>query len=49
MFTNTGFPALIGFDLPGLPAASAPSRVIVTALLDDTPPSDWMRILHRQA
>lgn len=49
MSTSTGFPALIGFDLPGLPAGSAPSRVIVTALLDDTPPSDWMRILHRQA
>lgn len=49
MSTSTGFPALIGFHLPGLPAGSAPSRVIVTALLDDTPPSDWMRILHRQA
>ena len=49
MSISTGFPALIGFDLPGLPAGSAPSRVIVTALLDDTPPSDWMRILHRQA
>lgn len=49
MSTSTGFPALIGFDLPGLPVGSAPSRAIVTALLDEAPPSDWMRILHRQA
>jgi GAF domain-containing protein len=49
MSTSTGFPTLIGFDLPGLPVGSAPSRVIVTALLDETRPSDWMRILHRQA
>lgn len=49
MSISTGFPALIGFDLPGLQDGPGASRVIVTALLDDTPPNDWMRILHRLA
>jgi hypothetical protein len=49
MSTSAGFPALIGFDLPGHQEGAGAPRVIVTALLDDTPPNDWMRILHRQA
>ncbi|MGZ0119461.1 GAF domain-containing protein [Stenotrophomonas rhizophila] len=49
MSTRPGFPALIGFDLPGPQAGTAPQRVIVTALLDDTPRNDWMRMLHRLA
>jgi len=49
MSTSPGFPALIGFDLPGPQDGPAAQRVIVTALLDDTPRNDWMRMLHRLA
>lgn len=49
MSASTGFPALIGFDLPGPQDRGGTRRVIVTALLDDAPPDDWMRMLHRLA
>jgi len=49
MSSSPGFPALIGFDLPGPQAGTRSQRVIVTALLDDTPRADWLRILHRLA
>jgi len=40
---------VVGFDLPGLQDGPAPSRVIVSALLDTTPGDDWMRVLDRMA
>lgn len=49
MHTGSGFPAIIGFDLPGAQQGPGPARVIVTALLDKTPPEDWIRVLHREA
>jgi len=49
MSSSPGFPALIGFDLPGPQEGATSPRVIVTALLDDAPRNDWMRILHRLA
>lgn len=49
MHTGSGFPSVVGFDLPGLQDGPAPSRVIVSALLDTTPGDDWMRVLDRLA
>lgn len=49
MYTASGFPTVVGFDLPGLQDGPGPSRVIVSALLDTTPGDDWMRILDRLA
>lgn len=49
MYTGSGFPSVIGFDLPGLNHGSPASRVIVTALLDTVPTDDWMRMLDRLA
>lgn len=37
MYTGTGFPSVIGFDLPGLRDGPATGRVIVSALLDAVP------------
>ena len=49
MHTGSGFPSVVGFDLPGLQDGPGPSRVIVSALLDTTPGDDWMRVLDRLA
>ena len=49
MYTGSGFPSVIGFDLPGLHDGTVPGRVIVSALLDATPTDDWMRALDRLA
>lgn len=49
MLTGSDFPAVVGFDLPGLQDGSAPARVIVSALLDATPGDEWMRALDRLA
>lgn len=49
MYTASGFPTVVGFDLPGLQDGPGPSRVIVSALLDTTPGDDWMRVLDRLA
>ncbi len=49
LHTGSGFPSVVGFDLPGLQDGPAPSRVIVSALLDTTPGDDWMRVLDRMA
>lgn len=49
MYTASGFPTVVGFDLPGLKDGPGPSRVIVSALLDTTPGDDWMRVLDRLA
>ncbi|MCF7752559.1 GAF domain-containing protein [Bacillus subtilis subsp. subtilis] len=49
MLTGSGFPSVVGFDLPGLHDGPAPARVIVSALLDATPGDDWMRTLDRLA
>lgn len=49
MYTASGFPTVVGFDLPGLQDGPGPSRVIVSALLDTTPGDDWMRALDRLA
>lgn len=45
MYTASGFPTVVGFDLPGLQDGPGPSRVIVSALLDAPPGDDWMRVL----
>lgn len=49
MYTASGFPTVVGFDLPGLQDGPGPSRVIVSALLDAPPGDDWMRVLDRLA
>lgn len=49
MHTGSGFPTVIGFDLPGLQDGPTPARVIVSALLDAAPAEDWMRMLDRLA
>lgn len=49
MYSGPGFPSVIGFDLPGIQDGAAAERVIVSALLDATPPDDWMRALDRLA
>jgi len=49
MYTGTGFPGVIGVDLPGLRDGPATGRVIVSALLDAVPTGAWMRVLDRLA
>ncbi len=49
MHPGSGFPSIVGFDLPGVPEGPTPTRVIVSALLDTVPSEDWMRALDRLA